>query len=144
MNYLDLTAGNEEYAVPQECDLKWSFGAPLPTLVQWEFGTRLFFYLRGDRDEVGSISFLQCIAIRFGPPGEEGHYLDGKGWEPYTFLRVVESEWLRREIGADSGLTHYILPFHDTTFECLALSFRERRYEGSIGDAVNAMMDEDW
>ena len=144
MNYFEIAAGNEEYAVPQECDLKWSFGAPLPTLVQWEFGTRLFFYLRGDRDEVGSIAFQQCVAVRFQTPGEEGHRLGGKGWEPYTFLRVIESEWLRRQVGTDSGLTHYILPFHDTTFECLALSFETSRYVGSISDAVSKMMDEDW
>ncbi|MFL9840332.1 hypothetical protein ABS767_05095 [Sphingomonas sp. ST-64] len=68
-----------EHAVRQKCELKWSFGAPLPTVMQWESGTRIFFYLRGDRDEVGSISFEQCVATRFGPPGEDWHYLDGLG-----------------------------------------------------------------
>lgn len=143
MNQFELAAGDKEHAIQQECDLKWSVGAPLPTLIQWEFGARLFFYLEGNRDEVGCIAFKRCAATRFGPPGEAGHRLDGRGWEPYTFLHVIESEWLRRQVGTNSGLTHYVLPFHDTTFECLALSFETSRYVGSVSDAVSKMIVED-
>lgn len=128
------------FAVPVECDLEWDIGAPLPTILQWENETHLFFYLL-DQGGVGRIIFEDCRVTSFGPPGEEGHALDGRGWEPYRPLKVMRSPWVARMLGATSELSHFLLPFHDTSFECIARSFRSTRMPASLAEAVQATID---
>ena len=127
------------YAVPVECDVRWDFGAPLPTILQWEHEAHVFFVLRGDGD-VGTIVFGGCMASTFGPPGEDGHALEGCGWEAYTPLRVVNSPWPGRLFTQPDGLFHYVLSFHDRTFECLAYSFHASHMPGTMSEAVEAAM----
>lgn len=53
-------------------------------------------------------------------------------------MRVVNSRWRDRMVGPDSDLSHFVFPFHDTTFECLAISFTPSRLSGSLVEAVQA------
>jgi hypothetical protein len=139
-------AEGRPYAIVEECDLRWSIGAPLPTVLQWGNEAHLFFYLResdrdGSGDQVGSIAFEQCRATRLDPWGEDGHRLSGSGWEPYTALRVINSCWLQQTFDTSSDLAHFVFPFHDETFECIARSFKASRLEGSMADAIRATID---
>jgi hypothetical protein len=128
------------YALVVECDLKWSFGAPLPTVLQWEHEAHLFFYLR-EGDRVGSLVFDYCRFTTFGPPGEEGHALMTSGWEAYTPLRVMNSPWLARMVGTGTDLSHFVFPFHDSTFECIAQSFRPSPVVESMAEALQAAIE---
>ena len=130
-------AEGRPYAEIIECGLVWDIGAPLPTILQWEHEAHLFFYLRSE-EGVGRITFEHCRATSFGPPGEEGHALEGSGWEAYRPMQVVNSRWRARMVGPDSDHVHFVFPFHDTTFECLAVSFRPSRLSGSLVEAVQA------
>jgi hypothetical protein len=136
----NAAAEGRPYAVPMECAIEWSTGAPLPTILQWEHEAHVFFFLRDGHYLVGSIVFGECMASTFGPPGEEGHALQGSGWAPYTPLRVVNSAWTRRMFGDPAGLCHFVLPFHDRTFECLAYSFEASRRAGTMEMEVQAVM----
>lgn len=133
-------AEGRPYAVVLDCRLAWDFGAPLPTLIRWEHKAHLFFRLR-DEDGIGRAVFDYCMATTFGPPGEEGHALEGSGWEAYTPLRVINSPWLSRMAGPASGLSHFLFSFHDTSFECLADSCETSRFSGSLGEALRATID---
>lgn len=77
-----------------------------------------------------------CLSAKLGAPNDEvhhGHVLHGRGLEPYTAQIVVNSPWLT-EVRANNEVhpgygperwesaKHFILWFHDSTFECLAAS----------------------
>ena len=143
------------YAIRQDCATPWDTGAPLPTLLQSEHHTLLFFLL-ADSDLVGRIEFEGCLATCFGNPGDETltrHPLYGSGFEPYRAMRVMNSPWVERLREMDSvhpqhdpstyaALRHFIFSFHDVTFECVARSFRSSRLDGPFSDAVKTGVDQ--
>jgi hypothetical protein len=151
-----LTGGAEQgpYAVAIEFPLLWDAGAPLPTLLQCDQQTFLLFQLAQDRG-IGRIEFDGCFATSFGSPGEEtfsGHPLYGRGFEAYRAMQVIHSPWIARLQKIDSvhrhhdpstyrALRHFIFPFHDTMFECVARSFRVEKVNGPLSDAVKRTAD---
>lgn len=96
------------------------------------------------------IEFSQCQSIKFGGPNNEamnGHPLYGRGIEPYAAHVVHNSQWLEQARLINSvhpyhsdesyvQLNHYLLAFHDETFEALAQSITTRRIEGVFGQIV--------
>jgi hypothetical protein len=91
-----------------------------------------------EMEKLGVVEFERCICTKMGTPNDEvlrGHPLDGKGLVGYRAQRVENSNWLK-ELEAINAvhnyykpdgwrtLKHYILPFHDSTFECVAKDFR--------------------
>jgi hypothetical protein len=74
----------------------------------------------------------------FGSPNDEafhGHPLAERGLGPYGAYRVEDSSWIRRLERMNSvhprhdperfrALTHCVLSFHDSTFECVAEGVR--------------------
>lgn len=91
-----------------------------------------------DVEKLGVVEFERCICAKMGTPNEEvfhGHPLYGKGLVGYQTQRVENSNWLK-ELEAINAvhdnykadvwrtLTHYILPFQDSTFECVAKDFK--------------------
>jgi hypothetical protein len=92
-----------------------------------------------DADNVGLavVEFKGVVAAKLGAPDDEvfaGHPLSGRGGHPYTAQEVINSRWLRELQAINSvhsrynpdrwlGLHHYILWFHDSTFECVARDF---------------------
>lgn len=86
---------------------------------------------------IALVEFLNCAALRFGrgSDDERGHALDGAGLVPYSAHTIANSRWLgaMREIGPYGvddeptwrpDLKHYLLMFHDDSFECLATGHR--------------------
>jgi len=111
----------------------------------------------GGSDELCAIaSFDRAYAHMFGPPNDEafaGHPLAARGLEPYSVFEVEGSSWLRRLVQMNSvhpyhraeqfeDFKHWVFSFHDTTFECIALSFTIDLAHGTpwsvLEDAVNA------
>jgi hypothetical protein len=92
------------------------------------------------------VEFQRCICTKMGTPNDEvfhGHPLHGKGFAGYLALAVENSNWLK-ELEAINAvhsnyksepwreLKHYILPFHDSTFECVARSFIVETYQTNL------------
>lgn len=106
----------------------------------------------GDRSvqSLALVEFLGCISARLGSPNDEvlnGHPLYGKGLASYTAQRVVNSRWLAEleainkvHRGYDPDYwrnkKHYILWFHDTTFECVAESYKVELFRESMADLL--------
>jgi hypothetical protein len=148
-------AEGRPYAVLQECPLQWDVGAPIPTLLQSDNQTFLFFLLSQEEQRVGVLEFDLCSSTSFGSPGDEtfeGHPLHGSGFEPYRAMRVVNSPWIvqlaqidsvhaRHDPDAYVEANHFIFPFHDTTFECVARSFAASKVDGRLPHVVKGVVD---
>jgi hypothetical protein len=106
-------------------------------------------------EQLALVEFEHCFSAKLGSPNDEvlhGHPLNGKGLEPYTAQEVVNSRWLK-EIEAINrvhsmyrpeswlGLHHFIFWFHDTTFECLAESFKVETHRVSMKELLALMVD---
>jgi hypothetical protein len=108
-------------------------------LVQTERSTFLTFNAMrkrpdGRRERAGTalIEFLSCLCTRFGYPNDEalaGHPLHAAGVVEYAIYEVLNPSWSRhleqqnRVAFPQTGswnLRHFIIVFHDSTFECLA------------------------
>lgn len=101
------------------------------------------------------VEFEHCRSAKLGSPNDEvhnGHPLYGKGLDAYTAQEVVNSSWLKEIETINSvhegyhpeswlGLHHYIFWFHDTTFECLAESFKVETYRVSMKELLTLMLD---
>jgi len=89
----------------------------------------------------------------FGPPNDEafeGHPLYSAGLRPYSVAEVRQSSWIRRLERMNAvhpahrpehflKYRHYVLAFHDRTFECVAKGHRIETLRGSMGDAITRM-----
>lgn len=99
----------------------------------------------GPPESVAVVHFLGCACTKMGTPNDEvlhGHALYGLGLEFYKPMVVQNSTWItelesinfvHRDYRPESwqNLRHYILPFQDCTFECVAEDFRVTiRHEG--------------
>jgi hypothetical protein len=107
-------------------------GAPSPTAAMVE-GTVALCYddIAGNRVV---LRFLGVNSVLLGAPNDEaleGHALYEHGLTYYEFVEVENSSWIAALERANrvhphhsaetfAGLRHFILPFHDSTFECVA------------------------
>lgn len=147
-------AKGEPYAVPADFPVKWDVGAPLPLLLCSDRKAFLTFQV-GEPEAAWDglsvkaidpaslessalclVTINGCISAKLGAPNDEvhhGHFLHGRGLEPYTAQIVINSPWLtevraNNEVHPSFGperwesVKHFILWFHDSTFECLASS----------------------
>ena len=80
---------------------------------------------------IAVLEFRGIHKTQFGIPNDEalaGHPLHDRGLSPYDVFEIVNSSWLAAEERRNRvrfpdsrfDCTHYILSFHDSTFECLA------------------------
>ncbi len=127
---------------------------PDPT---WD-GRRAHMVERRDEELylVALVQFQRVISVRMGAPNDEvlhGHPLFGKGLAAYQPLVVMRSSWLselRRINAVHSGydpgswerFRHYLLPFHDETFECVAESFTATTKLTSLKSACRDALEE--
>jgi hypothetical protein len=94
------------------------------------------------------LRFPICQILKFGYPNDEalpGHPLYAKGLRHYNLFEVLDSTWIAAL--ADQNLVafpnprgeprpdhHFVITFHDSTFECIA-DHLEGRYANSWEDA---------
>jgi hypothetical protein len=122
-------------------DVDWApnAGAPEPMLWQNEQRAVLIFESRFERTVLAE--FEGCVITQFGHPNDEalaGHRLYRLGLREYGVFQVIDSSWLR-ELNdrnriafpsSDLGqLQHFVITFHDSTFECLAKTFKAKDVE---------------
>jgi len=114
----------------------------MPALVQTEHRATLVFDTRDPSTRV-VVTFHDCLATQFGYPNDEalaGHRLSRLGLRPYGVFEVTDSSWLERlsrenkvafPSGSMNGLRHFVITFHDSTFECLASGYERRQLDES-------------
>jgi hypothetical protein len=104
----------------------------------------------GLSEKLAVVEFERCICTKMGNPNEEvlhGHPLSGKGLEGYRALSVVNSPWIKELEAINSvhscykaeywrDYKHYILPFHDSTFECVARGFKVEEFLMPLPDLL--------
>lgn len=152
------------YAVPFDFPARWDTGAPLPHLFTNDYRAFLTFYLAThdpnwdgsyvtvkhpgaqNTESLALVEFVGCQVARLGTPSEEvlnGHYLHGRGQEPYSAQLVKNSPWIaelrtissvheRFRASGWEDLKHYVFWFHDSTFECIARDYRLELHEMSM------------
>ncbi|MEO2078277.1 MAG: hypothetical protein ABGX20_23355 [Bacillus sp. (in: firmicutes)] len=139
-----------------------SVGAPCPLVLSDEHTTVVAYYIQEDEidfksniDPLAIITFRFCKSTMFGPPNDEafrGHPLSSRGLEPYSAFIVKDSSWLRRLIKMNEvhpyhnlklfeGYKHFILSFHDSTFECIAQDFEVEIVAETFSNAIALMKE---
>ena len=111
-------------------------GAPLPHLNADEHEARVTYKGADDGEASVTVTFSGLCALLFGAPNDEafeGHPLAGRGLTPCGAFEVRHSSWVRslermnrvhpsHRAEAFDRYRHFVLTFHDTTFECVAVS----------------------
>lgn len=165
-------ARGQEYAAACAGFPAWDIGAPLPHLASNGSKTVLVYFVRDPSPSDGRsvrvadaqraarvvavVRFRRVVSVRMGAPNDEvieGHPLHGRGLAPYEAHLVMRSSWIDalRQInsvhrGYDaswwSKLHHYLLAFHDETFECIAEDFTVTTAPSSLATAFRSAVDE--
>jgi hypothetical protein len=92
------------------------------------------------------VRFEKYYATMFGPPNDEaftGHPLAARGLHPYGAFEVVDSSWVRQLERMNSvhpyhrpeqykSCRHFVLAFHDSTFECVAEGYTTQLASGPL------------
>lgn len=107
-------------------------------------------------EPVALVKFSSCYSHMFGPPNDEafsGHPLSSLGLKPYGSFEVIDSSWLialeqmnqvhpyHDPKSFYNSKRHFILSFHDSTFECVAKSFTVTTSIGSVAGLVGSMAE---
>jgi hypothetical protein len=112
----------------------------------WDGTTVRIITPDSEGEPVVVIAFSSPYAHFFGPPNDEafsGHPLRGRGLRPYGAFEVQFSSWIRalkhmnsvhpcHRPDSFSSYRHFILSFHDSTFECIAQSYSVKLRIGSL------------
>ena len=108
--------------------------APEPVVLATDMRVLLAYHSAGDTNDRVIIEFEGPRAHYFGPPNDEaltGHPLSTRGLTPYGSFEMIASSWIRlleqrnrvhwrHDARQFSTLRHFVLTFHDKTFECIA------------------------
>lgn len=92
------------------------------------------------------VRFFRPYASMFGPPNDEafsGHPLSERGLHPYGSFEIQNSSWIRSLEKMNSvhpyhrkdhfsDYRHFVLAFHDSTFECVAKSYSHTLESGPL------------
>ena len=139
-----------------------SVGAPLPVIVASEEQLAVAYFLEvadpdcdgtsvrvvtGEAEDAAArVEFVRPLAHFFGPPNDEafsGHPLAGRGLHPYGAFEVIGSSWVRSLERMNrvhpqhrpehfASYHHFVLAFHDSTFECVAKEYFAQRGTGPL------------
>jgi hypothetical protein len=137
-----------------------SVGAPIPVILAAENTTVIAYYTQedqidfeGENEPIAIVTFKSCRSTLFGPPNDEafsGHPLYSRGLKPYSSYIIQNSSWIRKYIEMNSvhpyhtpqlfeDYNHFILSFHDSTFECIAESYNFEVVTESILNVIDIM-----
>lgn len=139
---------NKKISVIELPGVNMDSGAPMPML--FEAGQKLFvmffaYTKEGEEDKIYTVEFNSPSIYKFGSPNDEvlsGHpyYKFGLKW--YSFSEVINSDWIEQIKNINKVHSnfkeeswekrrHFIIPFHDETFECIAEGYEIIKEVGS-------------
>lgn len=149
-----------------------SVGAPCPLILASEQDLLIAFFLQDapqgwDGTEVrvvgadsvepaALVRFYSVYASMFGPPNDEafsGHPLARRGLHPYGAFEVAGSSWIRQLERMNSvhpyhrpesfrEWRHFVLAFHDSTFECVAKGYSCQVSSGPLTELMSRAIRE--
>lgn len=104
---------------------------------------------------IGIVRFKNYLNFKFGSPNDEtleGHPLYKNGLEPYSAFTVENSTWIgdlekqnsvheRHDPALFKKYKHFILTFHDSTFECVAVNYDVFEKTGRLYTVISDMRD---
>ncbi|XZF16180.1 hypothetical protein ACTHGU_08580 [Chitinophagaceae bacterium MMS25-I14] len=116
----------------------------------WDGKTVEVVYSDTTKSLIAGVEFKRCYSAKLGSPNDEvlhGHPLYGKGLDYYEPFIVRNSNWVKELENINKvhagyrpetwkKLNHYLFPFHDTTFECLAFGFEVTVMNATMKAAV--------
>lgn len=102
-------------------------------------------------ESLAVVEFHRCSSAKMGTPNDEvfeGHPLNGKGLEAYTAQVVRNSRWLASLQAINSvhsqydparwkDQKHFVFWFHDSTFECVAESYKVELFTGIMSELLS-------
>jgi hypothetical protein len=121
----------------------------------WDGTSARMVSLDSPSERAAVVRFERPSAHVFGPPGDEvfeGHRLAAIGLVPYAAFEVTNSKWildLERQNAVHprhdkkrylEGKRHFILTFHDSTFECVAQGYTVEITSLSVREAGRACL----
>lgn len=109
----------------------------------------------GGAAPLGVVKLSRVHSVKLGGPNDEaldGHPLTGQGLRLYGAHRVLNSQWIAEEERINSvhpqhrggwheRLNHYVLCFHDETFECIAHDLTVERHLASPRALLHDLAD---
>lgn len=107
-----------------------------------------------DGEVVAVVQFSRPSAHFFGPPNDEafeGHPLAGRGLRPYSAFEIENSSWVRNmeqrnrvhpqhSPSSYHDRRHFVLAFHDSTFECVARGYKSQIFRGSAAGTLQTVL----
>ncbi|MGV3491595.1 MAG: hypothetical protein ACO1OG_09770 [Devosia sp.] len=130
--------GEKDSVVPLDDFPKMDFGAPLPEVHATGHWVEVSYHVADDFDAPRArVRFSGMMAHYLGWPNEEvymAHPLYGRGLLPGSAYEVLNSSW-REELMIRNrahryhrdehfaAYRHFVIFFHDETFECLAREY---------------------
>jgi hypothetical protein len=117
---------------------------------RWDGTTVRVVGVDAEGEPAAIVRFARPYASTFGPPNDEafdGHPLADRGLGPYRSFEVMDSSWIRglermnsvhpyHRPEAFSRLRHFVLAFHDTTFECVAEGYSHELTSGPLTQVI--------
>jgi hypothetical protein len=91
---------------------------------------------------IGIVEIEQCYLSRLGYPNDEGldeHPLSEHGITAYGSFEVVNSQWIKDVASGVAGARHFIVTFHDSTFECIAKSAKGYLGEAPFAECIRTL-----
>lgn len=134
-----------------------AFYLPNPT-PNWDgLSVRIVDATSSEAVPIGVIEWISCRGAILGEPNDEafrGHRLWSRGLSAVGLYRASEvsnSRWIAEREEANrvhdflqpetyARLRHFILGFHDSTFECLAEALRAWKISGSMPDVLATLV----
>jgi hypothetical protein len=123
-----------------------------PVLLQSDYSTFLVFNAMQERDgayhDAGHaiVTFERCSITKFGYPNDEAwHAIPRTRGLSYDVHEVLDSDWIREKTRLnrygfpdtpDSTARHFLILFHDSSFECIARDISVRLSNEPIADIV--------
>jgi hypothetical protein len=149
-----------QYAERIDLGIRMDPGAPEPRVISDSQNTVVIFYVSGqDMAAKGMVHFKGTYLTKFGGLNDEaieGHPLHNHGLEPYATHVVRNSEWIseaeqansvhpNHKAGWSERYEHFVICFHDETFECIAETWQAHTIVATMADAmhqaVNRLVD---
>ena len=121
----------------------------------WDGTTVRVVGQNSDGEPYAIVRFRRFDGYYHGAPNDEafaGHPLSKRGLEPYGAFEVRGSSWKRRLMEMNrvhpchhdesfASLRHFVLAFHDSTFECVAESYTVSTGVGSVLSAATEVLE---
>ena len=110
---------------------------------------------RTSEEPAAVIEFKNAYAHLFGPPNDEafsGHPLASRGLRPYSSFVIENSSWIRSMERMNSvhpnhsprmfaDYRHFVIAFHDSTFECVAKGYSIEKSFGPLSRVLDIIKD---